>query len=46
MFFRGPRRKSNAYDGNREGDRSFTRDDEVLEVQYKGQALSPICFND
>ena len=34
MFLRGPSRKSNAYNGDREGDRSFTRDDEVLEVQF------------
>lgn len=34
MFFRGPKRKSDAYSGTREGDRSFIRDDEVLEVQF------------
>lgn len=34
MFLRGSSRKSNAYNGDREGDRSFTRDDEVLEVQF------------
>ena len=46
MFFRRPSRKSNTYSWNREGDRSFTRDDEVLEVQFQRQASSPICFND
>ena len=46
MFVRGPRRKPNAYNPDRESYRSFTRDDEVLEVQFQRQAFSPICFND
>ena len=46
MFFSGPSRKSNDYNGDRKIDRSFTRDDEVLEVQFQGQASSPIRFND
>ena len=46
MSFSRPSRKSNDYNGNREGHRSFTRDDEVLEVQCQRQASSPIRFND
>ena len=46
MVFRGTRRESNDYNGDRESDRSFIGDDEVLEVQFQEQAFSPICFND
>ncbi len=46
MFFSRPSRKSNDYNGDSKSDRSFTRDDEVLEVQFQSQASSPIRFND
>ena len=36
MFLSRPSTKSNDYNGNRESDRSFTRDDEVLKVQFQG----------
>ena len=46
MLLRRPSRSQNAYNGNSERGRSFTRDYEVLEVQFQRQAFSPICFND